>query len=171
MDAPALRAPGGPVVETARGVLKPRTWYAVAEGSAAHASGSAGLGLCRRVRNPRRGSIAGRVARPSGRWSDAAVRGCRGLSLKGHESARGARARFRPCSWLGGRTPQGRRNANGSDGTHSRPGPSGPSPRSAAKPHERRYGSPRGGVRPPPQPSHLWRASSTKDEDSLVRVC
>jgi hypothetical protein len=31
----ALVAPGGPVVYVAKGVTKPRTWYAVAEGSAA----------------------------------------------------------------------------------------------------------------------------------------
>ena len=35
MDAPALRAPGGSVVDVARGVTKPRTWHAVAEGSVA----------------------------------------------------------------------------------------------------------------------------------------
>jgi hypothetical protein len=33
MDAPALRAPGGPVVDAAKGVAKPRTWHAAAEGS------------------------------------------------------------------------------------------------------------------------------------------
>jgi hypothetical protein len=83
MDAPAPRAPGGRVVQAAKEVAKPRTWHAVAEGSAAlENSGSTGPGLCRRARKPRRGSIVGRVARPtfgSGR-DDATVRGCRDTS-------------------------------------------------------------------------------------------
>ena len=32
MDAPALRAPGGSVVDVAKGVTKPRTWHAAAKG-------------------------------------------------------------------------------------------------------------------------------------------
>jgi hypothetical protein len=84
-----------------------------------HSSGSAGPRLCRRARKPRRGSTAGRVARPSGRWSDAAVRGCRGMSLKGRESARGASGRLRPRCRSGGRPPERRRNAHGSGGNRS----------------------------------------------------
>ena len=92
MDAPALRAPGGSVVDVAKGVPKPRTWHAATEGSVATFSGSAGPGLCRRATKPRRGCIAGpvipRLARVG--WMDAAVRGCRDMSLKEHESAWGA---------------------------------------------------------------------------------
>jgi len=43
------QVPGGPVVDVAKGVAKPRTRYAVAEGSAAD-YGSAGLILCRRAK-------------------------------------------------------------------------------------------------------------------------
>jgi hypothetical protein len=35
MDAPALRAPGGSVVDVAKGVPKPRTRHAATEGSVA----------------------------------------------------------------------------------------------------------------------------------------
>jgi hypothetical protein len=35
MDAPALRAPVGLVVDVAKGVSKPRTWLAATEGSVA----------------------------------------------------------------------------------------------------------------------------------------
>jgi len=41
-------ASGGPVVDIAKGVAKPRTRYAVAEGSAVE-YGSAGLRVCRRA--------------------------------------------------------------------------------------------------------------------------
>lgn len=68
-------------------------------------------GTRRRARKPRRGSIAGRVASAFGRSADAAVRGCRGMSLEGHESARGAKrsASAAPLSPRG--VPDGRRNA------------------------------------------------------------
>jgi hypothetical protein len=64
------------------------------------------------------------------------------MSLKGRKSARRAFGRLRPVGRLVGRTPEGREERRtGRAETHSRPGPSSPSPRSAAKPHERRPGS------------------------------
>jgi hypothetical protein len=70
------------------------------------------------------------------------VRGCGDMSLKGRKSARRAFGRLRPVGRLVGRTPEGREERRtGRAETHSRPGPSSPSPRSAAKPHERRPGS------------------------------
>jgi hypothetical protein len=98
MDAPAPSAPGGPVVEVAKGVAKPRTWLAVTEGSVTSSSATAGLGVCRRARKPRRGSIAGRVGRwfPLGGAGDAAPRcGAAGTRLR-----RGTKAQGGPTSDL-----------------------------------------------------------------------
>jgi hypothetical protein len=78
MDAPAPRAPGGPVVEVAKEVAKPRTRHATVEGSTVHEKRICQSGMCRRARNPRRGSIAGRVARRS---SDRRIRIDGGRSL------------------------------------------------------------------------------------------
>jgi hypothetical protein len=139
-----------------------------------YSSGSAGPRLCRRAGKPRRGCIAGMVFRrlARARRSDAAVRGCRDMSLKGHESARGADPR--PSGREEVRRMNTRRASKRRTGrteTHSRPGSPGCGPRSATKPHERPHGSPRGGIRHSLQPSHLWRATSMKDTESLVRTC
>lgn len=123
-------------------------------GTRCHSSDSAGPGLCRRARKPRRGCIAGRVGLPASAGAhDAAARGCWGMSLKRRRSAGGVAVRLRPGGRLGRRTPEGRRNA-------ARVGREPVSvlafqvrnPRSTTKPHERPRESPRGGLSNPSSP-------------------
>jgi hypothetical protein len=105
MGAPALRAPGGTVVQAAMGVTKPRTWHGAARESPPTRNGTAVSRPCRRARKLRRGCIG---RRPPG--SGRPVRGCRDRPLKGRESAGGTRA----ASAVRGpveREPAGRRNA------------------------------------------------------------
>jgi hypothetical protein len=173
MDAPALRAPGGSVVEAAREVSKPRTWHAAAEGFAVIHAGPPVWDCVVGHESP--GEAASRDESPgpeTGRRSDAAMRGCCGTSLKGCESAGRARSRLRLRVRSGRCRPAGRfeRRTGGAEPMTALHFPD-PCPRSAARPHERQHGSPRGGSRHPRQPSLLWRALSTKVVDSLVRVC
>jgi len=103
------QAPGGPVVDVARGVAKPRTRYAAAEGSAVE-DGSAGLRSCRRVVK-----VQERKRRLTCRATGGTARG------PGDELWRGAEVHGGPPSGLGPRDsasvedPQGGRNA-GRDG-------------------------------------------------------
>jgi hypothetical protein len=138
-----------------------------------YSCGSAWPRLCRRATKVQERQHRG-TSRSSthGSTGDAAVRGCNGSSPKEHESARGARLGFRIEVRSGGRPPEGRENAArvGREPIAALvlrvrvPG----APRNSTGDCN---GSPRGGVRHPFQPSHLWRATSTKGTDSLVRVC
>jgi hypothetical protein len=104
---------------------------------------------------------------------DAAVRGCCGMSLEGHESAGRAEMRLRSRIRMARRTNTRRASKRLRVGRKPiavlvrRVRVLG-APRN---PRRGGNGPPRGGDRPPRQPSILWRATSTKDADSLVRVC
>jgi hypothetical protein len=172
MDAPALRAPGGSVVDAAKEVPKPRTWHAVAEGFAALYAGPPVRDCVVGHESP--GEAASRDVLVAGfGWRlGAAVRGCRDMSLKRRESAWGAAAQLRLGGRLGERSPVGRRNVArvGWEPIPVLVHPSS-SPRSAVKPHERPPGVAERRLRHFLQPLHLWRAPSAKETDSLVRVC
>jgi hypothetical protein len=112
MDAPAPCAPGGSVVASRQGGIQTSQVARGGGGTRRHSSDSAGPGLCRRAPKPRRGCIAGPVGLPaSAGLLDAAVRGCRDMSLKRRESAWRVAVRLRLGGRLGRRVPAGRGNA------------------------------------------------------------
>jgi hypothetical protein len=108
MDAPALRAPGGSVVDAAKEVAKPRTWHAVAKGFAAMQAGPPVRDCVVGQGSPGEAASRDLLVAGFGWRCGAAVRGCRDMSLERRESAWGAATRLTPGGWLGGRSPEGR---------------------------------------------------------------
>jgi hypothetical protein len=138
-----------------------------------YASGSAGLRLCRRARKPRRGSIAGHVARrPSGCLVTLRCGAAMTRLRRSTKAQAGPASVFGPSRGSEDENPKGVERRTGRAATHTRPTrlrvrvPGAPRNSTGGC-----YGSPRGGVRHSFQPSHLWRATSIKGTDSLVRVC
>jgi hypothetical protein len=128
------KASGGTTVEAAMGVPKPRTWHAA--GPEAPRNAGPPFRMCRRAREPTRGSIVRRAdLRVRG-----TVRGCCDGPLKESESARGAPVRRKPArDARPHENPEGVETPSGSDGTYGRPGGVGSvSPERRATPREGR---------------------------------
>ena len=94
MDAPALRAPGGPVVDVAKGVAKPRTRHAVAEGSVTIQAGPPVWDCVVGHQSP--GEAASRVGRPAFGSHDTLGAGLQWHVSEGARKCMGGSARLRP---------------------------------------------------------------------------
>ena len=144
------------MVDAAMGVSKPRTRHAVRSEASRNAGPS--FRMCRRAREPRRGSIVRHADLRVG----GTVRGCCDGPLKESESARGAPVRRKPAREARPREcPEGVETPCGSDGTHSRPsGVGSVSPERRATPREGRAFAARRSLGSPHR-SSLWRAERT----------
>lgn len=148
MGAPALRAPVGTMVYAAKGVAKPRTWHAAAVGTAATKAGPSPRDRAVGRTKPRRGSgVRSRRSRVGGM-----PRVSGGMPLKGTKAQGGPPTASAAGRRVGQHARWASKRRTGRAEPMSAPRPTRPSPRSAAKPHERPRRSPQGDLRNHPSP-------------------